>query len=182
MEIRVNTRTGMEIEGVGVVRFGMPVAEMLSLLGEPESVFGGRHEFRRIGCFVDVKSAGADRAEVVDAIEFWNDREANVASVKLFDVEVLREPGVWVKALLESRNAAAAVDSWYVNLDVFVSGGNPRYAYEEIDRNRTEGTFVEVQDVLLEELQKARVLTSFGFGRANYCSDGLAELEAMMKS
>jgi hypothetical protein len=182
MDIEITIRSGMKIEGVGAVRFGMPTAELLSLLGDPDSVYQGRHEFRRFGCFIDLKSRDAGNGDVVDAVEFWNDGEANVASVKLDDVDVLREPGLWVKALCESRNAAAAVDSWYVNLDVFVSGGNPRYAYEELERHRSEGSFNEVKDVLREEIKKATVLTSFGFGRSGYCADGLAELELLRKS
>jgi hypothetical protein len=182
MKIAIAPRTGMDIEGIGVVHFGMHANEMLALLGQPDSVYQGRHEFRRFGCFVDVKPGSSNNKPVVDAVEFWNDGKANVASVELFDIDVLRSPGLWVKALLHSRNAAPPVDGWYVNLDVFVSGGNPRYAYEEIERHRVEGSFEEVKDMLLEELEKATFLTSFGFGRAKYCADGLAELERLSSS
>jgi hypothetical protein len=188
MEIAITVRSGMEIDGVGIVRFGMRADEMLTVLGMPDWAHHGRHEYRRFGCFIDLKPVdGGDRDDgddvtVVDAVEFWNDGEANVATVKLFDIDVLRCPGPWVKALLESRNAAAPVDGWYCNLDAFVSGGNPKYAYEEIDRYRLEDSFEDVKDVLLEELQKATLLTSFGFGRAGYCADGLAELERLSKA
>jgi hypothetical protein len=176
MKIAVALQKEMEIEGVGIVRFGMRANSMLALLGEPDSVFQGRHEFRRFGCFIDVKSESPGNEAVVDAVEFWNAGEANVTAVSLFGVDVLRSPGPWVKALLHSRNGAAPVDGWYVSLDVFVSGGNPKYAYEEIERHRVEGSFDEAKDMLLEELEKATLLTSFGFGRAKYCADGLAEL------
>jgi hypothetical protein len=179
MKIDLSIQTGMEIEGIGLVRFGMRTEDMLALLGAPNSEYNGRHEFRELGCFIDVKPDMAGDSSIVDAIEFWNDGEANVASITLFDVDVLRCPGLWVKALLQSRNAAAPADGWYVNLDVFVSGGNPTYAYEEIELHRVEGLFEDTKEMLLEELVKATHFTSFGFARKNYCADGIVELERL---
>jgi hypothetical protein len=42
-----------------------------------------------------------------------------------------------------------------------------------------EASFEDLKDVLLEELEKATSLTSFGFRRANYCFDGLTELQRL---
>jgi hypothetical protein len=188
MDIEVALQSGIDIEGVGAVPFGMRADEMVSLLGEPDSLYNGQHEYLRFGCFIDVKPESPNNpnnrnvAAVVDAVEFWNDGEANIASVRLWDVDVLRSPGLWVKAFLESKNAATPVDGWFVNLDVFVSGGNPKYAYEEIERHRVEGSFADVKDMLREELMKATFLTSFGFAQKGYCADGLAELERLTKA
>ncbi len=170
MNVVVNVRFGLEIEGIGALPFGTRADQMLALLGSPDSVFDGRHEFRDLGCFVDVRS------DVVDAVEFWNNGAANPTSVLLYGTEVLREPAASVKEFLQTLNIAAAVDSWFVNLDVFVSGGNPRYAQEAIAEANADGTFHEKENVLLEELEKATRLTSFGFGRYRYCADGLAQL------
>jgi ketosteroid isomerase-like protein len=179
INIKVNLQNGMKIEGLGEVAFGMRAEEMIALLGAPDFVYNGRHEFRKFGCFVDMKLNGADGALVVDAVEFWNDGAANVATVTLFDTDVLCESGAAVKAALESLNKATPVDGWYVNLDVFVSGGNPTDAREAIDQATADGTYEENKDALLESLERSTLLTSFGFGRPNYCTDGLAELAAL---
>jgi hypothetical protein len=81
----------------------------VSFVGEPDSLYRGRHEYRRFGCFIDLKPESPrnpNAASVVDAVEFWNDGEANVACARLSDVDVLRSPGLWVKAFPESKNAA----------------------------------------------------------------------------
>jgi hypothetical protein len=182
MTLNVSLRFGLEIVGLGIVPFGMTTDKMLAVVGTPDSAFNGRHEFRNLGCFIDVRPAALDQPTIVDAVEFWNNGAANVASVLLFGTDVLREPAASTKALLESLNGGPGVDGWYVNLDVFISGGNPTYAQQAIDQARREGTFDQNKEVLLEELEKATLLTSFGFGRPGYCSDGLAELAKLEQS
>jgi ketosteroid isomerase-like protein len=179
INIKVNLQNGMSIEGVGNITFGMRADEVVALLGTPDSVHNGRHQFRKFGCFVDTKPGEVDGAPVVDAVEFWNDRAANVADVTLFDTDVLRQPGAAITSALESLNKATPVDGWYVNLDVFVSGGNPTYAQQAIDQATADGTYEENKDALHENLERSTLLTSFGFGRPNYCNDGLAEIAAL---
>jgi ketosteroid isomerase-like protein len=182
INIAVNPQNGMEIAGVGNVTFGMRADEVVALLGTPDSVHNGRHEFRKYGCFVDTTPGEVDGGLVVDALEFWNDGAANVATVMLFDTDVLRQPGAAVNAVLEALNKTTPVDGWYVNLDVFVSDGNPTYAQQAIDQATPDGTYEENKDALLEDLQRSTLLTSFGFGRLNYCNDGLAKLAALENS
>jgi hypothetical protein len=172
-------QVGLRIEGIGQLNFGDSRSRVVDVLGaytsfQPED---RRVEYTNYGCFIDFTKSD----DTLEAVEFWNDGDANKSAVFIYGTEVLRTNAHEVLALLKKENGdEEAKDGWFLRIDVLYSGGNPRLFEAMIDEAKRDGTYAASREGLEYDLEKSRYFTSFGIGYKGYCQDGLAELERIM--
>jgi hypothetical protein len=170
---------GINIDGIGQINFGDSKEKVMQLLGANDDA---RDEYRlrylKFGFFIDFKKSD----NTFEAIEFWNDYDANVSEVFIYDTEVLLGDAEAIKAMLfEKNNREAPNDGWFVNIDVLYSGGSQKQIQAIIDQTKTEGAFEgEYANSLMQDLERAKHFSSFGIGYKGYCKDGLALLDAIL--
>jgi hypothetical protein len=65
---------------------------------------------------------------------------------------------------------------------VIYSGGNPANVLAIIAQYKTDGTYEESKQFLLQDLEKATYFASFGIGYKGYCQAGFDEIQAILNS
>jgi hypothetical protein len=180
--IQLNPQVGINIKGIGQANFGMTRAEVVKIFGPYNAVnkeTDKRVEYTQYGFFADFKKDD----DTFEAVEFWNDREKNASAVYILGQEVLLgDPQAILSMLTVENSNEAPNDGWFVNIDVIYSGGNLKQILAMIEQAKTNGTFADEKDYLLNELESQKHFMSFGIGYKGYCKDGLAELARLLNA
>ena len=179
-KIQLIPQIGLKIDGVGQINFGDTKQQVSALLGPFEANAGdeNRVAYAQYGFFADFsKSSGT-----FEAAEFWNDGAQNVSQVFIYEQEVLRTDAQKILKMLTEKNKGTAIEGWFYNIDVIYSGGNPANALAIIAQYKTDGTYEESKQFLLQDLEKATFFSAFGIGYKGYCQAGFEQTQAILNS
>jgi hypothetical protein len=178
-KIHLMTQAGLKIDGIGQINFGDTKQQVTAILGPFEAFANDdpRVCYPNYGFFADFNKTSGK----LEAVEFWNDAQKNVAAVYFDDTEVLQTEAQKILTMLTQKNQAPAVEGWFYNIDVIYSGGNPANALAIIAQYKQDGSFEESKDFLLQDLEKANYFSSFGIGYKGYCQAGFEMMQAILK-
>jgi hypothetical protein len=170
-------QVGVNIEGVGQVNFGDSKEQLLKTWGQNDDISDEyRLRFLKYGFFADFKKSD----NTFEAVEFWNDYDKNISEVFIYDTEVLQGDAEAIKEMLfKKNNNEQPKDGWFVNIDVIYSGGSTKNIKAIIEQYKTDGTYEESKEFLLQDLERAKHFGTFGIGYKGYCKDGLVLIQYM---
>jgi hypothetical protein len=177
-KIQLMPQIGLKIDGIGQINFGDSKQQVSAAIGAFETIAGteNRVTYAQYGFFADFnKSSGT-----FEAAEFWNDGAQNVSQVFIYEQDVLRTDAQKILTMLTEKNQAPANEGWFYNIDVIYSGGNPANALAIIAQYKTDGTYEESKQFLLEDLEKAKFFSAFGIGYKGYCQAGFDAIQAIL--
>ncbi len=179
-KINLIPQIGVHIEGIGQANFGQTRDEVVKVFGEYNYIHceaDKRVEYANYGFFADFHK----QDDSFEAVEFWNDLKENKSEVNIYGKEILNtEAKTLIKFLQVQNDNEPSKDGWFVNIDVFYSGGNQKNIKTNIAQAKKDGLYIgEYKEILLKELNQAKYFTSFGIGYKNYCKDGLELLASL---
>jgi hypothetical protein len=177
-KISLNPQIGLVIDGIGQINFGDTKQQVSAAIGAFEDIVGteNRVSYAQYGFFADFNKSNGK----FEAVEFWNDGAANVSQVFIYEQEVLRTEAQKILKMLTEKNNAPAIEGWFYNIDVIYSGGNPANVLAIIAQYKTDGTYEESKQFLLQDLEKTTYFASFGIGYKGYCQAGFDQIQAIL--
>lgn len=159
---------GIEIEGLGALRFGQNLQDVVALLGKPDSGETRRLYYDGLGLRVDL-----DRAGGVEFMEFFRP-ENDGYRLSLYGTDPLALPAAQLTALLAEKDPVGIDDDEapfsyaYANLSIGVWRA---FAEEDvlasIAQMRENGEDADA-DWVQEDLAKSRCFWTVGIGRPDY--------------
>lgn len=159
---------GMEIEGLGALRFGQNLQDVVALLGKPDSGETERLYYHGLGLRVDL-----DRAGGVEFMEFFRP-ENDDYQLSLYGTDPLALPATQLTALLAEKDPAGIDDSeapccyGYTHLSIGVwRDFAEEHVLADIAQMRKNGEDADAA-WLQEDLEKSRCFWTVGIGKPDY--------------
>jgi hypothetical protein len=177
-KITLLPQKGIRIKGIGQVNFGDTKDQLLKVFGDYETIpESTRICFKNYGFFADFKRTDG----TFEAVEFWNDGNANVSQVFMYKQDVLAGNAQEILTLLKEKNGDEdAIEGWFYKVDVIYSGGNPKNELALIEQYKQDGTYEESKAFLAEYLEKAQHFSSFGIGYKGYCKESYDYIQSVI--
>ena len=161
---------GMEIEGLGALRFGQNLQDVVALLGKPDSGETERLYYHGLGLRVDL-----DRAGGVEFMEFFRPENGDY-QLSLYGIDPLALPAAQLIALLAEKDPAGIDDEEapfsyaYRNLSIGVwRDFAEEHVLADIAQMRENGEDADADaDWVQEDLEKSRYFWTVGIGKPDY--------------
>ena len=150
---------GMEIEGLGALRFGQNLQDVVALLGKPDSGETERLYYHGLGLRVDL-----DRAGGVEFMEFFRP-ENDDYQLSLYGIDPLALPAA---QLIDDDEAPFSYA--YRNLSIGVwRDFAEEHVLADIAQMRENGEDADADaDWVQEDLEKSRYFWTVGIGKPDY--------------
>lgn len=159
---------GVEIEGLGALRFGQSLQDVIALLGKPDRGETTRLCYENLGLQV-----GLDRAGGVEFMEFFRPENDNY-QLSLYGIDPLTLPAAQLTALLAEKDPAGIDDEEapfsyaYRNLSIGVwREFAEEHVLADIAQMRENGEDADA-DWVQEDLEKSRYFWTVGIGKPDY--------------
>ena len=170
MKIILNPLKGIELENGKVVEFGESKVELFNIIGWPSSIDDYRLFYDELELRVDL-----DDAENIEFIEFTYGPYPEKIEIELYVINPFKEESLNLIELLDSNNNGEIdiTEEPYCYLFKESSIGVFRDACEEdVDEMITEmkemGAYLEHEDWILQDKEKAKYFWMIGLGKKNY--------------
>lgn len=159
---------GVEIEGLGALRFGQSLQDVVALLGNPDSGETEQLYYDGLGLRVDL-----DRAGEVEFMEFFRP-ENDDYQLSLYGIDPLALPAAQLTALLAEKDSTGIDDGeapccyCYTHLSIGVwREFAEEHVLADITQMRENGEDADA-DWVQEDLEKSRYFWTVGIGKPDY--------------
>lgn len=165
-KITLKPLEGIEIEGIGNIKFGQTKAEVEKLLPNPEIVEGNQLHYDELEFRVDLNAQGK-----VEFIELFGP-DCEFIEASIYGVNPFTTKADDLIKLLSSKNSGKVDDTEAPHCYAYLGSSvgvwrdvTEKEAKEEIEQAKKDGDY---EDWMEEELEKSKFFWTIGIGEKDY--------------